>query len=227
VTGDDDAPGYACPDPLEFGRMGIDAAADVIDRLLEFGRTGSLRATPLGGRWSSTSWRDGAGSADPEDPAGESKRESKAEQLRRLRADADRIVELSADVTRLLIDTTLGMAEDAVGDRASAVAAVLGPVASGSSTHTTVWLHVLDGPSSGTARLHCSPLVHHTGAVLPPDVVTFAPGSVDTAFLRTSIRVEVTATVPDGTAPGLYHGVVQAIGLPEVALPLRVEVADP
>jgi hypothetical protein len=223
VTGDDDARGYACPDPLEFGRMGIDAAADVIDRLLEFGRTGSLRTAPLGGTWWSTSARDAAGTVPPDDLPDA----SKAEQLRRLRADADRIVELSADITRLLIDATLGMAEDALGDRGAGTAVALGPVAPAASAHTTVWLHLLDGPPSGLARLHCSPLVHHTGAVLSPDVVTFVPESVDTALVRTSIRVEVTAAVPAGAAGGLYRGVIQATGLPEVAFPLSVEVVDP
>jgi hypothetical protein len=56
--------------------------------------------------------------------------------------------------------------------------------------------------------------------------VSTAPPRLDTSEARTSTAVAVTVSVPDGVRPGTYHGHLLAEGLPEVVLPLVIEVVS-
>ncbi|HJR24698.1 MAG TPA: hypothetical protein VJ804_04445, partial [Acidimicrobiales bacterium] len=58
----------------------------------------------------------------------------------------------------------------------------------------------------------------------PGATVTCTPAALDTSAARTTSEVRVTVVVAKGTAPGSYHGHLLAQGLPEVVLPVRLEV---
>ena len=194
-------------DPM---RMGAEAAAEVVERLLEFGRTGRLRAGPLGaGAAGGAAGGAAAGGA----ATGE-------QRLRRLQADADRIIELSADMARAMVDAAVGMASGS----GSAEQLAVGPLAAGEAGSATAWLHLLDGPPAGRAGLFASALTSSTGAVVAGEAVAFEPAEVDTTRLRTSVEIVVRVTVPADARAGTYYGHVLATGLPEVGLPLLLEV---
>jgi hypothetical protein len=49
---------------------------------------------------------------------------------------------------------------------------------------------------------------------------------LDTSGLQSSHQIVVTIAVPEGTPAGAYHGHILATGMPEVSLPVRLEVAE-
>jgi hypothetical protein len=198
----------------DVGQAGLRAAGAVVEQLLALSRRLTDVPMPI-----STFEPSPAGTAGP------------AQELRRLRADAERLIELYGDWTRALLDGFTELAEGRGGtDRL-----VAGPVAAGTGATTTAWLHLLDGAGIPEAPLFATDLVAHDGVVLAGTAVSFDPSTLgarahtsDTAAPgeRTAgpTEVRVTVTVPAGAAPGTYHGTVLATGLPEVHLALRVDV---
>jgi hypothetical protein len=189
-------------------RVGFEAAAAVIDRILSLGRP---QATPL----PPISWDGTNGDALP--PPGD-----RRVQLRRARADAERVLDAYGDWARQLLDAVFGLAEgDGPGD-----VLVLGPVAAGQAVDADLWLHAPPGRLTVPAPLHATALTRDDGTTLDASTVSFDPpallptanGNGSGPATRVSLRV------PDGTGPGTYHGHVLAAGVPEVALPLRAEV---
>jgi hypothetical protein len=212
------------PDPLaglramaEVQRAGLEAAVVVVERMLEFGRQSARAPFPLHLPPEPVAGQD----ADGADGAEDSGREA-----RRLRADAERLLELWGESMRLLLDLAADAAETSAngrnggGDRLS-----LGPVAPGESASGRVWLHVLDGPPGSPARLTATAFTSHEGAAIAAAAAIFEPPLLDTFALRSSRDVRLTVEVPEGTAPGVYHGHILAGGLPEVGLAVRIEVA--
>ncbi len=217
--------------PVDVAALGLATAASVVERMLELGRsaTSGLRL-PLPGNVDPPRAASDAGN-EPGSTTDDDRTE-RARQARRFRADAERLVELYADWTRLLVDGAAALAEQAVGGesgrdgRESGLSAilVLGPVSAGSTTTTSAWLHVLDGPPTSPATLRATDLVAHDGATVPSSAVASLPTMLDTSVARSSREVRVTIAVPPATPPGAYHGHLLAHGLPEVALPVRLEV---
>lgn len=187
-------------------RAGLEAAATVIDRLLEMGRpgTGPMPVIP---------W-DGTTRADEAPPS------ERRVQLRRARADAERVLDAYGDWARQLLDAVFGLAEGEGPDDVL----VLGPVAPGTSADAELWLHAPPGRVTAPAVLRATTLTNHDGATIEGDAVCFAPVALDGNGSGQSTRVRLD--VPAATAAGRYHGHVLATGLPEVALPVRVEVVD-
>ena len=187
-------------------RLGLEAAAAALDRILALGRPGSP-ALPL------IPWNGETG-APPEVPAVDRKI-----QLRRARADAERVLDAYGDWARQLLDGVFGLAEGTAGPEAL----VLGPVTAGAVTTADLWLQAPPGRVTAPASLCMTDLTAHDGAVVPAGAATFDPPALvsgDGAAPATSVQV----AVPTGTAPGAYHGHVLAHGLPEVALAVRLEV---
>jgi hypothetical protein len=193
-------------------RVGLEAAAAVVDRILAMGRPG---ATFPGITW------EGEGPAPTTDT-----RERRVE-LRRARADAERVLDAYGDWARQLLDAVFGLAE---GD-APPEALVLGPVAAGATVDADLWLHAPPGRLTGPARLWSTALTAHDGATIAASAFTFAPSLLEPgsngngSAARPTTRV--TVAVPANTAPGAYHGHVLANGLPEVVLPVQVGVLGP
>lgn len=232
------------PEPTEpapaptVSDWGLASAAAVVERMLELGRAGAsglrlsfpVNGAPPGGR-SADGVRPEEGVPHADEPADPVER---ARQARRFRADAERLVELYADWTRMLVDGAASLAEQAVGaappggaDESATGASgvlVLGPASAGATTTTSAWLHVLDGPAAAPAALRSTDLVAHDGSVVPGVALTCTPPVLETSAARTSSEVRVSVVVPANTAPGSYHGHLLASGLPEVVLPVRLEV---
>jgi hypothetical protein len=199
----------------EAQRRGLEAAATVVERMLELGRQGARSPFPL------YLPREPAAGADGDGAAGDAGREA-----RRLRADAERLFELFGESMRVVLDVAVDAAEaaDGAGAEEAPGELLLGPVAAGEDATASAWLHVLDGPPASPARLHATALTAHDGAAIGPGAVSFAPALIDSFDLRASGEIQVTVAVPEATPPGTYRGHVLATGLPEVALPLRLEV---
>ena len=219
------------PRPVDhdIARAGLEAAAAVVERMLELGRRGSsgidIPIAPNQEAPSSPGTAAGDRATEEGPPADLTK------MSRRLRADAERLVELYATWTRALVDGAANLAEQAMqgGARDSAPAATalrIGPAARGTTTRAEAWLHVLDGPPGPPARVHATDLVAHHGDRIPGDLVSTTPAVLDTAASRTSEPVAVSVAVPDRVRPGTYHGHLLAEGLPEIALPIVLEVVS-
>jgi hypothetical protein len=189
-------------------RVGLEAAAAVLDRILALGRPGSP-AIPL------IPW-DGEASAAAEAPTVD-----RRIQLRRARADAERVLDAYGDWARQLLDGVFGLAEGA--DVPEAL--VLGPAASGTTATADLWLQAPPGRVTAPAPLAMTDLTAHDGTVVSASAVAFDPPALvsgDGVAPATRLRV----AVPAGTPAGAYHGHVLARGLPEVALAVRLEVVS-
>jgi hypothetical protein len=210
------------PDPRpidhDLARAGLEAAATVVERMLDLGRRGASGIqVPIAPNQEAP----GAPTeADGESPTGGTPADL-AKMSRRLRADAERLVELYATWTRALVEGAANLAEQAMegGRRQGHAEAALrlGPAARGTTTGAEAWLHVLDGPPGPPARVHCSDLVAHHGDRIDGELVSTVPAVLDTAASRTSAPIAVTVAVPDSIRPGTYHGHLLAEGLPEAS----------
>jgi len=187
----------------DVGQAGLRAAGAVVEQLLALSRR--LGDVPLP-----------ISTFEPSDGA-----PGPGHELRRLRADAERLIELYGDWTRALLD---GFTELAEGRTSSTDALVAGPAAPGAQASTTAWLHVLDG-TTAPASLFSTDLVAHDGGSVGGAAVDFEPVEIGGDAAGSPMEVRVCITIPAGAAPGTYHGTVLAAGLPEVHLPLRLEVA--
>jgi hypothetical protein len=221
-------------------RAGLEAAAGVVERILELGRHGTrmpysfhLPAQPVDGTDS-----DGANTpkrADADEgadtAAGGDAEADRARQVRRLRADGERLLEWWGEWMRVLLDAAMDGAEAGVAERDTGVHADdqplrLGPVKPGHPESGRAWLHILDGPPGPPARLGATAFTAHDGATVEARAASFEPPTLDSFDLRSSHEVVVTVAVPEGTRPGAYYGHILAIGMPEVSLPVRLEVSE-
>ena len=212
----------------EVARAGLEAAAAVVERMLELGRRGASGIqVPIAPNQEPPS----AASIDDDPNASGAPSADLTKMSRRLRADAERLVELYATWTRALVDGAAALAEQAMERSPTSPAPSegslrLGPAARGTTTGGEAWLHVLDGPPGPPARVHASDLIAHHGDRIAGELVVASPGVLDTAASRTSTSVAISVAVPDQIRPGTYYGHLLADGLPEVVLPLVVEVVS-
>jgi hypothetical protein len=223
-------------------RAGLEAAAAVVERILEVGRHGArmpysfhLPAQPVDGTDSSgadplkgADARNGVDSAAGADAGVEADR---GREVRRLRADGERLLELWLEWMRVLLDAAVDGAEAGVAERDGAAHAGdqplrLGPVKAGHPASGLAWVHILDGPPGPPARLRATAFTAHDGARVEGRAASFEPPMLDSFDLRSSHELVVTVAVPTGTRPGAYHGHILATGIPEVSLPVRLEVAE-
>jgi hypothetical protein len=224
----------------EIQRAGLEAAAAVVERILELGRHGTrmpysfhLPAQPVDGKGSdggqevrnvdADNGADAATGADTE--------ADRAREVRGLRADGERLLELWGEWMRVLLDAVADGAEAGVGGQNGAAHAGdqllrLGPVKAGHRVSARAWLHVLDGPPGPPAHLSATAFTAHDGGAIRAEAASFEPPFLDSFDPRSSHELVVTVAVPEATRPGAYHGHVLARGLPEVSLGVRIEVAE-
>jgi hypothetical protein len=225
----------------EIQRAGLEAAAAVVERMLELGRHGTrmpysfhLPAQPVDGKGSNggheVSDVDADNGADA--ATGADADADRAREVRGLRADGERLLELWGEWMRVLLDAAADGAEaGVVGQNGAAAHATdrllrLGPVKPGHRISARAWLHVLDGPPGPPARLSATAFTAHDGASIRAEAASFEPPLLDSFDPRSSHELVVTVAVPEDTRPGAYHGHVLATGLPEVSLAVRIEVAE-
>jgi hypothetical protein len=210
----------------EVQRAGLEAAASVVERILELGRHGArmpysfhLPAQPVEGADSNGTDAEAGDGADDRD-----------REVRRLRADGERLLEWWGEWMRVLLDAAVDGAEAGVADREAAkpeeLPLRLGPVKAGHSASGRAWVHILDGPPGPQARLRATALTAHDGGRIEAHAATFEPPMLDSFDLRSSHELGVAVAVPEGTRPGIYHGHILAMDLPEVSLAVRLEVTE-
>ena len=140
-----------------------------------------------------------------------------------LRAAMARSFDLYADLFQSTFETLADAAQTvlapAVPAAEPAVVELRGRA--GSSAVGELWLHNTSRAPVRGLRLRLSVLTAHDGSVVSGG--EFVPAVLD-AEPRTSFSA--TLTVALNCAPGVYHGVVLAEGLPDAVLPVRLHV-DP
>jgi len=205
-------------DMADVPRAGLETAIAVVERMLELGRQGATASSPFHLPAQPVDGTNGNGADAAPD---------RGRELRRLRADAERQLELWGESMRVLLDVAVDAAEARAGSRkGNADQLSLGPVAPGISAVGRAWLHVLDGPPGPPARLIATAFTAHDGAAIEATAASFEPPLLDSFALRASQEFAITVQVPEGVPPGVYHGHVLATGLPEVGLAITVEVDE-
>ena len=222
-------------------RAGLEAAAAVVERILELGRHGTrmpysfhLPAQPVDGTDSDGANAPNSAEADEssDTAAGGGPELDRAREVRRLRADGERLLEWWGEWMRVLLDAAMDGADAGVAERGAAAAPAadpplrLGPVKAGQPASGRAWVHILDGPPGPPAPLSATAFTAHDGATLEARAASFEPQMLDSFDLRSSRELFVTVAVPAETSPGAYHGHILATGMPEVSLPVRLEVAE-
>ncbi len=188
----------------DIGQLGLDTAAAVVERLLTLTRL--------------TITRQPGGLTIPLLPA-----TGDGLDARRVRAEAERLIDLYAEWTRSLVQAAVDAADP---DRPPGEKLSLGPAPPDSSTQASIWLHVLDGPAAGTTVLRATDLVAHHGGAISGAAIRFEPPALDATSPRTSQAVTVLVDVPPGVAAGPYHGHILATGVPEVCLEVTLDVVE-
>lgn len=201
--------------------LGLETAAEVVERMLELGhQMADLRIPLLPAGRGDGGGGGGGGDEDAADPEATG-------QLRRLRADADRLIDLYGDWSRTLLDSVMDMASQGRGAaRESVDALVLGPVSPGDEAVATAWLHLLDG-APATATMRATDLTRHDGKVVAAAHIHATPAAVERTAPGASVELTVAVVVPADAEPGTYRGHLLATGLPDVALAMRLEVSPP
>lgn len=214
------------PDPMRaftaIGEAGLAAAASVVEQVLALSRRSSeLVRLPF--PTLAPPAPSAGGPTDGEPPTGPTPADA-----RRLRADAERLIELYGEWTRVLLDAAVTMVEQtsAATGPPAADGLVVGPVGPGATASASVFLHTLDGPAAGTTTLFVTTFTASDGSTIAPSAVDLDPADLDTVASRTSHEVTVTVTVPASCGAGTFRGHLLAKGLDEVALPVVVVVAE-
>lgn len=213
-------------DPLtDIGQLGLRGASAVVEQMLRI--TQQLDSV----RWPVTLFGTPEGTEDDPAPATDAATAtatattpaSRAGDIRALRADADRLIELYGEWTRTLLDGFTSLAEGQPAPPTDRIE--LGPVAGGGEASATAYLHLFEGALAAPPAFHATDLVaHHRGAI-PGSCVAVEPDPDDDGSdggLRRALVVRVS--VPEGCRPGDHHGHLLAEDLPEVLLPIVVRV---
>jgi hypothetical protein len=100
----------------------------------------------------------------------------------------------------------------------------LSPTPAGSRAEGELWLHNRSGSPVADVRVHSGDLRRHDGAAVPASVLRFDPELVEELPDLTSRGIRVTVDVPEGTPPGRYWGTLLAANLPDLWLPIELDV---
>lgn len=183
----------------ELWRFGFDAARTMTERVLDL-----YQGLPSGLAF-------GVSDADTE------------AELRRLRIDLERAVDLCVDVFERVLSVArrIGVRDDA--QRAGRDDVVI-DAAPGSSGTAVLWIHNTSTDRRPAPVFRCTGLVEFDGAEIPTGAVSVrcSDAPIDPG---TSRRVEVSVDVPRDTRAGSYHGVLIS-RRPDTAMAVRVEVTN-
>ncbi len=97
-------------------------------------------------------------------------------------------------------------------------------VVAGTATTTTFNVNNDSADPLIGVRFHCGDLRAASEAVIPMECMDFEPAEIDLIEPGTSYYVTTHLRVPEGTAPGVYHGVAMATELSDQHLPVSVDV---
>jgi hypothetical protein len=145
------------------------------------------------------------------------------DELRQLRIDLERVVDLSVDVFDRLFQVArrVERRDDTGPEATEAVSIRAAPGAKGTAA---VWVHNVSVAEHPSPDLRCGPLTMFDGTELPPDGVHLV-GSPDPIAANNSRQLDLVVEIPGDAVPGVYHGLVLARA-PEASIRVRVEVTD-
>jgi hypothetical protein len=201
-------------------RRGLHAAGQAVDRLLSTMDPGGARAGPAAGDHGTEGRRDGSDS------------------------DIGRLAALWTELVTSGLSEMMRLGSPAgqngsgtihtdsearawvdVGSGQSAGSVEVEADPSGSTrTPGEVWLHNHSGGPLGPVRLHSGELRSPDGVTIPSAAVRFDPPVVEELPERSSRGVGVSLGADRPPAPGVYRGIIQAVGAPAVAIKIELTV---
>jgi hypothetical protein len=156
------------------------------------------------------------------------------DELRTMRAEASRSMDAVLEMARRLFESSLDLADSAI--RRPNLAAWMTDArttdtltihaAPGGTVTATVWVHHREHATIAKVRLSVTPLRGPDGED-PLLSVAFEPESLVDVVPGESRAVQLHVDVSTDCGAGTYWGLVLAEGMPDLALPLRLDVRDP
>ena len=145
------------------------------------------------------------------------------DELRQLRIDLERVVDLSVDVFDRLLHLTRRVERrgDHGPEAGEAVAIRAAPGARGTAA---VWVHNVSVSEQPSPDLRCGALTMFDGTELPAHGVHLV-GSPNAIAANNSRQLDLVVEIPGDAVPGVYHGLVLARA-PEASIRVQVEVTD-
>ncbi len=130
------------------------------------------------------------------------------DELRQLRIDLERAVDLSVDVFDRLVHVARHVEgrDDAGPAVAEEVAISAAPGARG---RAAIWVHNVSAEEQCAPDLRCGPLTMFDGTALPDAGVHLVNSAIPIAA-NNSRQLDLVVDVPGDAAPGVYHGLVLA-----------------
>ncbi len=159
------------------------------------------------------------------------------EVMQRFRHDAHDVVDILIDMVNLATNSLGGLAQRVVtigGAKRSSTSApgaavdtpslaIPRPVKAGQSIEVPMTVeNASEGPTDAL-HFHSSDLVSAEGARIPAQQISFAPSDLVIGPHKSEI-VKVTVTVPEGTPPGTYAGLLRASKLEQLRALLTVQI---
>lgn len=203
-------------EPLDDLRMrGITAATEVFDRLTAELGAGAARdeAPPAAAN----------GRPAGSDPVGQ----------QQLRAAAARMIDLFAGLFQQSFEAYVELAQAIVQPPGGGVAVSAGGgagltlgAAAGANACATVWVHNPTTEPAPGVTLRLTDCTAPDGARIDATLARFAPAALAVGAGESASAL-LSLAIPARTACGVYFGHVLTAELPDVALPVRVEVKRP
>ncbi len=151
--------------------------------------------------------------------------DSEAE-LRRVRIDLERAVDLSVDVFDRVLTMAARLDPSPDGaDHRNAHEVVELEVAVGGTASTELWVHNVALTSRPAPDLRCSALTSFDGNRIPETQVRVDCAS-QPIEAQNSRQVEVFVDAPAGTPAGMYHGLILSGDDPDASMRVRVRVTE-
>lgn len=221
--------------PRDIGELGLRAASSVVEQMLRISQQlanvrwpVTLFGTPEDTEPDADPTTNGNGNANGHRTNGSAAGLSpatRAGDIRALRADADRLIELYGDWTRTLLDGMTTLAEGGIGEAPDIVE--LGPAASGTTVTAVAFLHLFEGTTPTAPVLHFTDLTaHHHGTIAAAHLRAVPAEDADDPPGGGRLTLSLVAAVPRGTTPGTYYGHLLVEDIPEVHLPVRLVVVS-
>jgi hypothetical protein len=89
-----------------------------------------------------------------------------------------------------------------------------------------VWFHNRTGKPVGPIRLHSSELSSPDQTSIPASAIRFDPPVVKKLPNRSSRGVDVALSGDSQASPGIYRGIIQATGVPDLVVGIQLTVED-
>jgi len=181
--------------------------------------------TALTGDLAGSQWLDavfGRNGASPGSNTGTDNSDDDPLDVGRLRTDVARAAETFGELMRTMLDVGFDALDELARRPKPRPSA---STTRGASAYVRCTVRNPNDVAATGARPHVPQLVSDRAEVLG-GTLTVTPASLDLEPLA-SVVVDVAVDIPDGAAPGRYHGLLLVEGVPDIACPIVIDVAPP